>query len=385
MNYITIEARTYEEAVKKARNQYGDRLRIHSRRDKQSRGLLGLGVSRSCEITCFLTDEPAPAPDVRDTEEDTMLRRFEKEAITPDPKLVATEADPLMEQLPPRSSRVSADSLLSHIERILLRNDFTASYISWMLREMKTQIDRQGSENVSEQDAEAMLAEKIIGSAEFDYKDQKKPGSPMVLLGSEYSGKTTTIAKIAAMYLKGEDGEPMSVALSTMNPAPSASEQLKKIGSAFNIPVSETFDEPSFRQFLEQYSSSDLILIDTAGQNVRETDSDQKMYNLFNGAGKSRFSFFLVIPSSMKSSDIANVLNQFRPYSIRGLIVTMADQTTTIGNILSVSREKGLPLLYVTDGRKIPRDIKMASASFIAGNLKGFSIDAGGLVKQVSE
>ncbi len=382
MNYITIEARTYEEAVKKARNQYGDRLRIHSRRDKQTRGLLGLGVSRSCEITCFLTDEAAPAPEVHDTEEDTMLRRFEKEAITPDPKLVATEADPLMDQGPARSSRSSSDSLLSSVEKILVRNDFTPSYITWMLSEMKGMIDRQGAGNVSAQEAEAMLADRIIGSVEFDYKDQKKPGSPMVLLGTEFSGKTTTIAKIAALYLNGQDGESRSVALAALNPTPGASEQLRKIGNAFNIPVSEASDESSFRQILEQYSSSDLILIDTTGQNVRESEADQKMYNLFNGAGKSRFSFFLAVPASMKSSDIANVMNQFRPYSIRGLVVTMADRTNTIGNVLSLSREKDLPLLYVTDGKKIPRDIQAASASFIAMNLKGFSIDLGRLMKQ---
>lgn len=382
MNYITIEARTYEEAVKKARNQYGDRLRIHSRRDKQTRGLLGLGVSRSCEITCFLTDEAAPAPEVHDTEEDTMLRRFEKEAITPDPKLVATEADPLMDQGPARSSHSSSDSLLSSVEKILVRNDFTPSYITWMLSEMKGMIDRQGAGNVSAQEAEAMLADRIIGSVEFDFKDQKKPGSPMVLLGTEFSGKTTTIAKIAALYLNGQDGESRSVALAALNPTPGASEQLRKIGNAFNIPVAEASDESSFRQILEQYSSSDLILIDTTGQNVRESEADQKMYNLFNGAGKSRFSFFLAVPASMKSSDIANVMNQFRPYSIRGLVVTMADRTNTIGNVLSLSREKDLPLLYVTDGKKIPRDIQAASASFIAMNLKGFSIDLGRLMKQ---
>jgi len=204
----------------------------------------------------------------------------------------------------------------------------------------------------------------------------------MVLLGPEFSGKTTTIAKIAALYLKGQDGESRSVALAALNPTPGASEQLRKIGNAFNIPVSEASDESSFRQILEQYSSSDLILIDTTGQNVRESEADQKMYNLFNGAGKSRFSFFFAVPASMKSSDIANVMNQFRPYSIRGLVVTMADRTNTIGNVLSLSREKDLPLLYVTDGKKIPRDIQAASASFIAMNLKGFSIDLGRLMKQ---
>ena len=54
VDYITIVAPTYEEAVRKARDQYGDRLRIHSRKDVVSKGFLGITKSRYCELTCFL-------------------------------------------------------------------------------------------------------------------------------------------------------------------------------------------------------------------------------------------------------------------------------------------------------------------------------------------
>ena len=67
MNYITIVAPTYEDAVRSAREQYGDRIRIHSRKDVVEKGFLGLGKRRHCELTCFLSDQvvsakPAAAP-----------------------------------------------------------------------------------------------------------------------------------------------------------------------------------------------------------------------------------------------------------------------------------------------------------------------------------
>ena len=61
VNYITIVAPTYEDAVRSAREQYGDRIRIHSRKDVVEKGFLGLGRKRHCELTCFLSDTAAPA------------------------------------------------------------------------------------------------------------------------------------------------------------------------------------------------------------------------------------------------------------------------------------------------------------------------------------
>ena len=39
MNCITIVAPTYEDAVKEARGKYGDRIRIHSRKDDKRKSL----------------------------------------------------------------------------------------------------------------------------------------------------------------------------------------------------------------------------------------------------------------------------------------------------------------------------------------------------------
>ena len=107
VDYITIVAPTYEEAVRKARDQYGDRLRIHSRKDVVSKGFLGITKSKHCELTCFLAGEQGSGlvdvPREReeavssskdssvsskasgDEIEEADIRRFELEAKTPDP------------------------------------------------------------------------------------------------------------------------------------------------------------------------------------------------------------------------------------------------------------------------------------------------------------
>ena len=115
MNCITIVAPSYEEAVKEAREQYGDRIRIHSRKDVVTSGVLGIGRKRHCELTCFLVDGPdsgkpavttesqeaAPSQEKsaeqlrREAEEERDIRRFEKEAYTPDPE--SNTPDPALE------------------------------------------------------------------------------------------------------------------------------------------------------------------------------------------------------------------------------------------------------------------------------------------------
>ena len=69
MKYITIVAKDFEEAVRKAREHYGPALRIHSRRDVMARGgFLWMGKRTHVELTCYLADSlKAEEPMVVDT------------------------------------------------------------------------------------------------------------------------------------------------------------------------------------------------------------------------------------------------------------------------------------------------------------------------------
>lgn len=361
MNYITIEARTYEEAVKKAHQQYGDRLRIHSRRDKQARGFLGLGVSHSCEITCFLADdetEPVKKKEEsREVTEKKELLRFEQEAKTPDPRKPAPEVS------------VSFDVLTEPALRILEKNDFSHQYIQWMKGEVVKQLEKALPAVPSQKDVETTLADRIIGSADIDYADQANLPHYLVMLGLDGSGKTTTMAKIAALFADKH------ISLVSLSNNPATAEQLAKLGTALNRPYRVCSNAEEYSQALEEFSSSDVVLIDT-------DMPDDLMSGVFSSVNTSEYAFVLTVPATMKYSDLVLLVNRYKAYNIKALAVTMLDKTGTIGNIISISRDKLLPLLFFTDGKRIPRDLKRASASLIAEYLKGFSIDISTLLQQ---
>ena len=100
MNYITITAPSYEDAVRQAREQYGDKLRIHTRKDVVKKGFLGIGKTKHCELTCYLLEKENLQPvtkteDIKEEVEnnkkadfigDREMKRYEQEARTPNPE-----------------------------------------------------------------------------------------------------------------------------------------------------------------------------------------------------------------------------------------------------------------------------------------------------------
>ena len=48
------------------------------------------------------------------------------------------------------------------------------------------------------------------------------------------------------------------------------------------------------------------------------------------------------------------------------LLFTKFDETLTFGSIVSVVRESGLPLSYLTFGQEVPEDIELADPAKIA-------------------
>jgi len=365
MNYITIEARTYEEAVKKAHQQYGDRLRIHSRKDKQARGFLGLGVSHSCEIICFLADDGSeqskPAAESKETTEKKELLRFEQEAKTPDPRKPQREE----RQVP----AVPLEPLVEHAVKILEKNDFSQQYIQWMKGEVLKQLEKALPAVPGQKDVEMTLADRIIGSADIDYSDQANLPRFFVMLGQDGSGKTTTIAKLAALFTD------RNISLISLSNNPGTADQLAKLGNALNRPYKVCSNAEEYSQAVGEFSSSDVIMVDP-------DLPDDLMSEVFKSVNTSDYAFVLTVPATMKYSDLVMLVNRYKAYNVKALVVTMLDKTGTIGNVISVSRDKLIPLLFATDGKRIPRDLKRASASLVAENLKGFSIDLSTLLRQ---
>jgi flagellar biosynthesis protein FlhF len=361
MKYITVVAKDFDEAVRKAREQYGPALRIHSRRDVTGRGgFLWLGSKTHVELTCYLAEEVTVEPPP-----------VEKE-------IPAEEEPPVVEELPVVDPiALQQEQLMEHAQDLLRSNDFSEQFIESISALVLEALHDYGTDVPQVSEFELMLVDKIVSLITIDLETQIAPPHLCILLGPTGVGKTTTVAKIAALYgLQKDDTLRRSVHMVTIDSfRAGAYEQLSAFGSSLNLPVHRVTHEEDFYRILQQHREIDLLVVDTIGRSPKDADLALKMKTLLSVPDVSTCGFYLAISGAMKREDIRGVLDQYGSYGIRSLIVTKMDETETVGNVLSICHERDLPLLFFTDGQRVPKDIHKASAATVLGYLRGFSLD----------
>lgn len=366
MQYVSFEARTFEEALEKARSQYGNRIRIHSKKDFYKKGFLGLGRIPACEITCFIIGEELKSKDDKKAKEKEKkdLEQFEAEAKTPSPdvEIEKVEQPALFSNDEPIS-----EHLLDYTQSLLEANDFSSSYIQWMKSQISILLKKALPALPNEEDIQLSLVDKIALSIDIDHKGQSSLDKNCVFIGPSASGKTSCIAKLASLYSDKD------VAIVTLDDQASSWDQTQKLAQALNVSALQSYDENTLEQALNTFKDKDIVLFDTKGQSVAIKEKESIFSVLSGKLNKAKF--YAVIPASMKNSDICSFFDTYSDISFSGVIVTKEDESTTVGNIISLCHDRNLSLVYVSNGRKIPKDFKKASTYDFLNLLKGFSVD----------
>jgi len=263
-------------------------------------------------------------------------------------------------------------------EELLKNNDFSQNYINKMLEKMRKELSLEKLENL--QTVEEHLLE-WIGETINIYKDDAVARKPriMVLVGPTGVGKTTTIAKLAAIYgiESDENNIPaVEVRMITIDAFRiCAKDQLETIGNIMQIPVSCVENKQVLRKEIAVHSEvTDLFLIDTIGKSPKDSSKLGEMKEILDGAGRAA-EFHLVISAGTKTSDIEDIMRQFEPFNYKSVIITKMDETDRIGSVISALSEKRKSVSYITDGQTVPVDIRKASVVRFLINLDGFKID----------
>ncbi|MCL2244214.1 MAG: flagellar biosynthesis protein FlhF [Treponema sp.] len=261
---------------------------------------------------------------------------------------------------------------------LLKLNDFSEKYINAMLDRMRRELTLETLE-----DFEAVQNNLLewIGESISIYKEEKSGRKPrvMILVGPTGVGKTTTIAKLAAIYGIGTDAIPsVSVRMITIDAFRiGAAEQLKSYGGIMELPVSCVDNKMSLRKEIALFSEdTDLFLIDTIGKSPRDSAKLGEVREILEGCGKGA-EVHLVLGACTKTSDIEDILRHFEPFNYRSVVLSKLDETDHIGNVISALAEKRKSVSYITDGQKVPNDIKKAAVVRFLINLDGFKVDRG--------
>jgi flagellar biosynthesis protein FlhF len=262
------------------------------------------------------------------------------------------------------------------VAELLKLNDFSEKYISGMIERLRKELPL---DTLDDFDAVQDRMVEWIGEGISIYRQQERHrrGRVMVLVGPTGVGKTTTIAKLAAVFGIGNSAKPgIQVRMITIDAFRiGAKAQLESYGNIMQIPVSYIDNKTDLKkEFALNSEQTDLFLVDTIGKSPKDSAKLGEMKELLDGCPRGA-EIHLVLSACTKASDIEDILRQFEPFNYRSVLLTKMDETSRIGNVISALAEKGKSVSYITDGQKVPNDIKKATVPRFLINLEEFRID----------
>ncbi|MBA6389438.1 flagellar biosynthesis protein FlhF [Colwellia sp. BRX10-3] len=214
--------------------------------------------------------------------------------------------------------------------------------------------------NTHEQDAWQQAKHIIAQQLNTTNNDIIQRGGVVSLVGPTGVGKTTTIAKLAARFAQIH-GADQVVLISTDSYRIAGFEQLATYGRIIGCQVKLANDANELDNLLQQFAQKKLILIDTAGMGQRDMRLTEHLTTLIANA-RVRIRNYLVLAANTQQRVMQENVERFKKIPLAGCIYTKLDESLSVGEIITTSLQNGLAIGYLTDGQRVPEDIKVANA-----------------------
>jgi flagellar biosynthesis protein FlhF len=196
---------------------------------------------------------------------------------------------------------------------------------------------------------------------------ERKAHLKVLFMGPTGVGKTTTIAKLAAIY-KYKYG--CSIGIITNDTYRiAATTQIVKIAERLDIPVIVAPLPEDVKVALKQFTDMNIVLIDTAGRPQRNKQKMDELRSIITAAQPDEVHLVLSVTSHIEI--LQDIITQFADYKFDKIILTKLDEAVKFGIILDVMSRMEAKLSFVTTGQEIPKDIEVADPERLAKLILG--------------
>jgi flagellar biosynthesis protein FlhF len=190
-------------------------------------------------------------------------------------------------------------------------------------------------------------------------------GGRYALVGSTGSGKTTTLAKLAARAVDAHGADQVALVAADAYRVGAAA-QLTVYAELLGVSLHVAEDQSRLAQLLPLLGAKKLVLIDTAG--FAPSDPRTREGQALDALGVRRLA---VISASQQGAAIEQAMTRFGQ-GAAACILTKLDEAPQLGAPLDSLIRHRLPLAYLSGGQRVPEDLHAPSASYLIDRaLKG--------------
>ena len=211
------------------------------------------------------------------------------------------------------------------------------------------------------------------------------PPVPILMIGLQGSGKTTTAAKIASRLTRRDKKKVMMASLDVTRPA--AREQLRVLGEQINVstlPMAEGETAVSIAKramAASRLQGYDVVILDAAGRVTIDQglmDEIKQISEITNPAEK------ILVADALTGQDAVTTAKNFHQnVGVTGIVLTRMDGDSRGGAALSMRSVTGVPIKAVGTGEKL-ENLEDFHPERVAGRILGMG-DVVSLVEKAAE
>jgi flagellar biosynthesis protein FlhF len=218
-------------------------------------------------------------------------------------------------------------------------------------------------EAADERQSWLFLLKLLANRLQTKHDDILSQSGVVALMGPTGTGKTTTIAKLAAQAAHKFGVEQVAI-ITLDNYRIGAYEQIATYGKIIGCSVKQAQNSNELSDLLYQFRNKRLVLIDTAGFSQKDARLIKQLDTMKQNSC-ANIKNYLVMQANCQYRVMQQTVNEYRQISLQGCILTKLDECYSLGEVISVAIENKLQICYLADGQRVPEDLQPASTKFL--------------------
>jgi fused signal recognition particle receptor len=265
------------------------------------------------------------------------------------------------------------DSLWDELEESLLGADVGPSTTLWLIDRLRQRVTGENMRTGTQvQQALREELSALLGKPSSIRFSQKSPLTVILVIGVNGSGKTTSIAKMAARF-SHEGHKVLLAAADTFRAA--AIDQLQEWGRRIDVPVisQNPGSDPGAVVYDAIQAATtrgcNLLIVDTAGRLhtkfnlMEELKKINKVIQKFIPDGPHEL--LMVIDATTGQNALLQARKFAEDIGLTGVIITKMDSTAKGGFAFAVADDLGVPIKFIGTGEKVENLVPFEPQGFV--------------------